>query len=105
MPGGPARRRTWAACQWWTVEDEFGRDPAVRYKQIPLLEFPTQMLLKRVEERTEFTVPGLYEEMRIQLDEIRQKHFPREEGGTWIARSRHRRRTILGYTGRSARSF
>ncbi|MDQ8032786.1 hypothetical protein CEG14_00150 [Bordetella genomosp. 1] len=66
------------AYHWCMVEDEFGRDPAVQYKQTSLLVFPSQMLLKRVEERTPFTVPGLYEEMRIQLDDIRNEHFPGE---------------------------
>jgi Domain of unknown function (DUF3806) len=32
---------------WWMVEDEFGRDPAIRYKHTTLLAFPRTMLSKR----------------------------------------------------------
>lgn len=61
--------------QWCMVEDEYGRDPGVRYKQTTLLAFPSQMILRRIEEREPFTVPALYVEMSSQLDEIRQEHY------------------------------
>ena len=35
---------------WWMVEDEYGRDPAIRYKETTLLVFPMTMISKRVED-------------------------------------------------------
>jgi len=61
--------------QWWITEDEYGRDPVVRYKETSLLVFPSIMLLKRVESRSEFTVPGLYEEMLAQLEDLRLQYY------------------------------
>jgi hypothetical protein len=29
---------------WWMVEDEYGRDPAIRYKESSLLVFPMTMI-------------------------------------------------------------
>lgn len=34
---------------WWMVEDEHGRDPAIRFGQSTLLAFPQTMISKRIE--------------------------------------------------------
>ena len=35
---------------WWMVEDEYGRDPAIRYQRSSLLAYPRTMLSKRIED-------------------------------------------------------
>ena len=61
---------------WWMVEDEYGRDPCVRYRQTSLMTFPQTMLSKRVEDREEVDVADLYSGLIRQLDDIRAEHFP-----------------------------
>lgn len=55
---------------WWMVNDEYGRDPAVRYLQSSLTFHPQDMILKRVESGEDVDVVGLYEGLRAQLQEI-----------------------------------
>lgn len=55
---------------WWMINDEYGRDPAVRYLQTSLTFHPQDMLLKRVEQGEQFDVAELYEGLRSQLQEI-----------------------------------
>ena len=55
---------------WWMINDEYGRDPAVRYLQSSLTFHPQDMLLKRVEQGEQFDVAELYEGLRSQLQEI-----------------------------------
>lgn len=43
------------------VEDEYGRDPAIRYKRSSLLAFPRTMLSKRVEDGESVNVVELYD--------------------------------------------
>ena len=55
---------------WWMVEDEFGRDPAIRYKETSLLVFPMTMLSKRLEDGEEINVAELFDGLAKQLAEL-----------------------------------
>jgi hypothetical protein len=56
---------------WWMVEDEYGRDPAIRLKETSLLLFPLTMISKRVEDGEEVNVLELYKGLVKRLAEIR----------------------------------
>jgi hypothetical protein len=58
---------------WWMVEDEHGRDPAIRYKETSLLVFPMTMLSKRIEDGDPFDVPELFDGLAKQLAELIQE--------------------------------
>lgn len=60
---------------WWMVEDAFGRDPAIRYKETALLVFPQSIISKRVENGDLFAVPSLYEQVLAEAESIRTEHF------------------------------
>jgi uncharacterized protein DUF3806 len=55
---------------WWMVEDEYGRDPAIRYKRSSLLAFPRTMLSKRVEDGESVNVVDLYDGLTGRLTEL-----------------------------------
>lgn len=55
---------------WWMVEDEYGRDPAIRYKQTTLLAFPRTMLSKRIEEGKSPNVVVLFDQLSQRLGEM-----------------------------------
>ena len=61
---------------WWMVEDEYGRDPAIRYKETTLLVFPQTMISKRVEAGQPVGVQEMYEGLCVQLEEIRLENYP-----------------------------
>ena len=46
---------------WWTIEDGFGRDPCLRYRDTHLTLFPRTLLSKRVEDGEPIDVPRLFE--------------------------------------------
>jgi uncharacterized protein DUF3806 len=46
---------------WWMVEDEYGRDPAIRYKRTQVLIFPRTMISKRIEDGESVNVSELFE--------------------------------------------
>jgi hypothetical protein len=52
------------------VEDEYGRDPAIRYKETSLLVFPMTMISKRVEDGEELNVLELFDGLAKQLAEL-----------------------------------
>ena len=58
---------------WWMVEDEFGRDPAIRYKETSLLVFPMTMISKRVEDGEHVDVGELFDGLAKQLAELIQE--------------------------------
>jgi uncharacterized protein DUF3806 len=45
---------------WWMVDDEWGRDPAIRYNQTSLLLFPLTMISKRLEEGKRVDMKSMY---------------------------------------------
>ena len=58
---------------WWMVEDEYGRDPAIRYKETSLLVFPMTMISKRIEDGEPFEVSELFDGLAKQLAELLQE--------------------------------
>lgn len=61
---------------WWMVEDDYGRDPSVQYKDTSLRIFPQTMISKRIEDGEEFRVRQLYEDLLEELEKIRREDFP-----------------------------
>jgi hypothetical protein len=55
---------------WWMVEDEYGRDPAIRYKRSRLLAFPRTMLSKRIEDGQSLDVVQLFNGLARRLTEL-----------------------------------
>lgn len=58
---------------WWMVDDEYGRDPAIRYKQTSLLAFPMTMISKRVEDGEPVEVGNLYAGLQQRLSALRSE--------------------------------
>ena len=58
---------------WWMVEDEYGRDPAIRYKETTLLVFPMTMISKRVEDGEHIDVNELFDGLAKQVAELIQE--------------------------------
>jgi hypothetical protein len=58
---------------WWMVEDEYGRDPAIRYKKTSLLAFPRTMISKRVEDGEAVDVADLFDGLSRRLAELAEK--------------------------------
>jgi hypothetical protein len=54
------------------VEDEFGRDPAIRFENTWLLAFPETMILKRVEDGEAIDVRDLFKQMSRQMRELQR---------------------------------
>ena len=67
---------TQANFDWWMVEDEYGRDPAIRYKQTTLLLFPKTMLSKRIEDGEEVDVAGIFKGLQETVREVLAEHYP-----------------------------
>lgn len=61
---------------WWMVQDEYGRDPAIRYRETNLLVFPQTMIAKRVEDGQPVAVRELYADLKSRLDTLRAENFP-----------------------------
>lgn len=59
-----------AGYDWWMINDEYGRDPAIRYKQSTLTFHPTTMISTRVEDREPIDMVDLYQSLRAQLQEL-----------------------------------
>jgi len=58
---------------WWMVEDEYGRDPAIRYQKTTLLAFPRTMISKRVEDGETVDVADLFDGLARRLAELAEK--------------------------------
>jgi hypothetical protein len=56
---------------WWMVDDEYGRDPAIRYKQTSLIAFPMTMISKRVEDGESIDVRDLYMGLQQRMESLR----------------------------------
>ena len=61
---------------WWMVEDEYGRDPAIRYRETDLLVFPQTMISKRIEDGDAISINEMYDGLYKMLDEIRRENYP-----------------------------
>jgi hypothetical protein len=55
---------------WVTVKDEWGADPALRYKTTTVLIFPLTMISKRVEGQQHVSVQALYDITLAQLEKL-----------------------------------
>lgn len=55
---------------WWMVQDEFGRDPAIRYKQSSLLAYPRTMISKRIEDGESVNVTELFDGLCRRMDDL-----------------------------------
>lgn len=60
---------------WWMVEDEYGRDPGIRYKKTSLIVFPETMILKRIEDDEDCNVKDLYFGLKELLEEVKCEHY------------------------------
>jgi hypothetical protein len=58
------------------VEDEYGRDPALRYKQTSLLLFPKTMISKRIEDGKAVNVTEMFEGLQETVREVLAEHYP-----------------------------
>jgi hypothetical protein len=55
---------------WWMVEDEYGRDPALRYRHSSLLAFPRTMLSKRIEDGEHPNVTELFDQLADRMTQL-----------------------------------
>jgi hypothetical protein len=58
---------------WWMVEDEYGRDPAIRFGQTSLLAFPQTMISKRIEDGERVDIEGLFDGLSRRLVELSEE--------------------------------
>ena len=62
-----------AGYDWWMVEDEYGRDPAIRYQRSALLAYPRTMLSKRIEDGEPVDVIDLLDGLARRMRELIEK--------------------------------
>jgi hypothetical protein len=55
---------------WWMVDDEYGRDPAVRYLKSSLLAHPKTMISKRIEDGENVDVVELFEQLAARMAQL-----------------------------------
>jgi hypothetical protein len=58
---------------WAVVEDEHGRDPALRFHDSTLLIFPLTMISKRIEDGEEVDVRSLFERVAASIEQLRDR--------------------------------
>lgn len=58
---------------WWMVEDEHGRDPAIRFGKTSLLAFPQTMISKRIEDGELVDVEDLFDGLSRRLLELSEE--------------------------------
>ncbi|MGI1679210.1 MAG: DUF3806 domain-containing protein [Cellvibrionaceae bacterium] len=61
---------------WWIVEDEYGKDACLRYKETILIIFPQTMISKRVEDGEELDVKEFYNMLKEDLEQIKSENYP-----------------------------
>lgn len=59
---------------WWMVQDEFGRDPCLRYLETTIQINPLTMISKRVERGEEVDVKLLFEQSKATLGEMKHRY-------------------------------
>jgi hypothetical protein len=62
---------------WVIVEDEYGRDPALRYLKTSLLFFPLTMISKRIEAGQRVFVRDLFRGICAEINKLRGELGPR----------------------------
>lgn len=60
---------------WVMVEDQCGRDPALRFKETSIIVFPLTMISKRVERRERFNCHGALNGLRDKVEELLKGGF------------------------------
>jgi len=60
---------------WCMVEDKYGRDPAIRFKQTSILIFPLTIISKRIEKREIVDVQEMFAKLQATLDDLHAKNF------------------------------
>jgi len=60
---------------WWVIEDEYGKDACVRYKETTLLIFPQTILSKRIEDGEQVNVFELFHGMKQDLERIKNENY------------------------------
>lgn len=58
---------------WAIVEDQYGRDPALRYLDTSLLLFPLTMISKRVEDGAEVDVRAMFDGLRAHVEKLKNE--------------------------------
>lgn len=61
--------------QWVMVQDEYGRDPAVKLEGTTIILYPLTMISKRIERGEEVDVFDLFNGTVAQVDEMRDEGF------------------------------
>ena len=65
--------------EWVLVEDEYGRDYAVRHNEVEVMGFPFSTVMKRVEDNKYDFVHGVYHVLRHRLGEDDLKSHKKSE--------------------------
>ncbi|WP_415755748.1 DUF3806 domain-containing protein [Pseudomonas leptonychotis] len=60
---------------WWVVEDDYGKDACIRYKETSLLIFPQTILSKRIEDGETVDVFELFYGLRAELERIKNERY------------------------------
>lgn len=60
---------------WWIVNDEYGKDVCIRYKETSLLIFPLTIISKRIEDGELFDVVELYRLLTNDLERIKNDNY------------------------------
>ena len=63
---------------WCIVNDEYGREVAIRFKDHNLLIFPQTMLLKRIEDGEDVDIQDLYFGLQAEIDNILEEDCPNQ---------------------------
>jgi hypothetical protein len=59
---------------WWMVEDEYGRDPCLRYLATTIQFNPLTMISKRVERGEDVDVKHLFEQSRVTIAAMKDRY-------------------------------
>ena len=60
---------------WWVVEDEYGKDPCIRYKETNLLIFPLTMISKRIEDGEHIEIISFFNKLQEELCRIQKENY------------------------------
>ena len=60
------------------MEDEYGKDICVRYKETTLMIFPQTMISKRLENGESVVVEDMYVELKASLERIKLESYQGE---------------------------
>ena len=60
---------------WWMVEDEYGRDVCIRYKETTLLTFPQTMISKRIEDGKPVNIIEMYSGLVEKIQDLISENY------------------------------